>query len=225
MTVTSFRVNGERLVPDTSGALFWPAEHTLIVADLHLEKGSAFAARGQFLPPYDSIATLKRIEEAAARLKAKRVVALGDSFHDKKARSRMADDTCDLVRNLTAAYEWIWIVGNHDPEPPRDFGGAIVDELHEGPLRLRHEPIAGISTGELAGHLHPCASVEVKGRRMRRRCFATDGTRVVLPAFGAYTGGLDVFDVAFANLLPGDFHAWMIGREQVYPIASKRLAA
>jgi uncharacterized protein len=223
--MTGFEVNGERLLPDVSGALYWPAEATLIVADVHLEKGSAFAARGQFLPPYDSVASLERLAEAAQRLRPKRVIALGDSFHDGKAASRMAPKTAGFLSELTAAFQWIWIVGNHDPEPPAGFGGEIFPELKAGPFLFRHEPHAGHVLGEVAGHLHPCASVVVKGRRMRRRCFATDGHRVVLPAFGAFTGGLDVLDVAFANVLRPDFHAWMIGRDQVYPIASRRLVS
>ena len=221
--MSGFLVNGERLVPDISGAVFWPAAATLIIADLHLEKGSAFAAKGQLLPPYDSASSLERLADAAGRLKPKQIISLGDSFHDGRAASRMAPSTAGFLTELTSAFPWIWIVGNHDPEPPGEFGGQILPELKAGPFLFRHEPSPGHVPGEIAGHLHPCATVVVKGRKMRRRCFATDGTRVVLPAFGAFTGGLDVLDVAFATLLRPDFHAWMIGRDQVYPIASRRL--
>jgi DNA ligase-associated metallophosphoesterase len=134
--MSGFRVNGERLLPDISGALYWPATATLIIADLHLEKGSAFAARGQLLPPYDSVASLERLADAAQRLRPKRVISLGDSFHDGKAGTRMAAPTAGFLVELTAAFQWIWIVGNHDPEPPDGFGGKILPELKEGPNRV-----------------------------------------------------------------------------------------
>jgi metallophosphoesterase superfamily enzyme len=118
---------------------------------------------------------------------------------------------------------WVWIAGNHDPEPPAGLGGEVCDALRLGPLCFRHQPRAEAPAGEVAGHLHPKAAVTVKGRRLIRRCFATDGRRLVLPAFGAYAGGLDVLDPAFRPYFDGDFRAFMLGRDEVYPVASAKL--
>ena len=137
----------------------------------------------------------------------------------------MAPADIERVQKLTASCEWTWIVGNHDPEPPKKLGGVAAETLKVGPLVLRHEPLPAPATGEIAGHLHPCGVVRVRGRRVRRRCFITDGTRVVLPAFGAYTGGLNVLDPAFAGLLPGrDFRAWMLSGDSVVPVSGRRLS-
>ena len=216
-------VSGERLNALCEGALYWPAHEMLIVADLHFEKGSSYAARGVHLPPYDTAKTISRLEELFVRLKPARVIALGDSFHDGNAKSRMAEVDAARLRNLVAATRWTWITGNHDPAPD-GFGGEVEEEVRLGALTFRHEPAPAPSTGEIAGHLHPCAVLRTRGRRLRRRCFASDSTRVILPAFGAYTGGLNVCDPAFETLFAGrQFHAWMMGREQVVPIAAKRL--
>ncbi|MGJ3233016.1 MAG: ligase-associated DNA damage response endonuclease PdeM [Oceanicaulis sp.] len=217
-------VNGAELLADISGAALDLATGTLLVADLHFEKGSAYAAKGQFLPPYDTRATLKALAAAIRRLKPARVVALGDSFHDLGADGRIHGDDARALAALVASVEdWLWIEGNHDPEPPARFGGRTAHEARLGPLTLRHEPQAGAQPGEVAGHLHPCARVAVRGRALRRRCFATDGSRLVLPAFGAFTGGLNVCDTAWADIFPARPTAWMIGREQVYPVCGTRL--
>lgn len=222
----SLRVCGARFDLMPEGAAWLADERLLVVADLHLEKGSAFAARGLPLPPYDTRATIVRLEALAAKLKPQTLVALGDSFHDGEAEHRMdAEDAARLAR-LSKSLDWIWIAGNHDPVPPRAFGGAVMEELRVGPLTFRHEPRAAPSTGEIAGHLHPCAAVRVRGRRLRRRCFASDGTRMIMPAFGAYAGGLNVLDTAYDDLLPGfDFHAWMMGARTVIPVSARRLEA
>jgi DNA ligase-associated metallophosphoesterase len=206
------------------GAAWLADERLLVVADLHFEKGSAFAARGVALPPYDTRATIARLEALVEKLKPQTLVALGDSFHDREAGHRMSpEDAARLVR-LSGSLDWVWIAGNHDPVPPRAFGGAVMEELRVGPLTFRHEPRAAPSTGEVAGHLHPCAAVRVRGRRLRRRCFASDGTRMIMPAFGAYAGGLNVLDAAYGDLLPGfDFHAWMMGAKTVIPVSARRL--
>ena len=222
----SLRVCGQvfDLLPE--GAAWMPNERLLVVADLHFEKGSAFAARGVALPPYDTRATIARLEALVAKLRPQTLVALGDSFHDGEAADRMAPDDAARLARLSRSLEWIWIAGNHDPVPPRAFGGAVKEELRVGPLTFRHEPQAAPATGEIAGHLHPCAAVRVRGRRLRRRCFASDGTRMILPAFGAYTGGLNVLDRAYDDLLPGfDFHAWMMGARTVIPVSARRLEA
>ncbi len=212
------------LLPEGAG---WLAqERLLVVADLHLEKGSAFAARGIALPPYDTRATIGRLEALIARLKPQTLVALGDSFHDGEAEHRMDDEDAARLARLSRSLDWVWIAGNHDPEPPRAFGGVVKEELRLGALTFRHVPLPAPQTGEIAGHLHPCAAVRVRGRRLRRRCFASDGTRMIMPAFGAYAGGLNVLDNAYDGLLPGfDFHAWMIGARAVVPVSASRLEA
>lgn len=225
-THPSLRVCGVSFDLMPEGAAWLADERLLVVADLHLEKGSAFAARGLPLPPYDTRATIARLEALVAKLKPQTLVALGDSFHDGDAEHRMDEEDAARLARLSKSLDWIWIAGNHDPVPPRAFGGAVMEELRVGPLTFRHEPRAAPSTGEIAGHLHPCAAVRVRGRRLRRRCFASDGTRMIMPAFGAYAGGLNVLDTAYDDLLPGfDFHAWMMGARTVIPVSARRLEA
>jgi len=216
-------IAGAALQPELSGALWWPDERTLIVSDLHLEKGSAYAARGQVLPPYDTRATLAALKEVIVARRPARVIALGDSFHDAATDARMAsDDRAALAALVVGVDEWVWIEGNHDPQPPEHLGGVVRAELSLGPLTFRHEPTG--AAGEVAGHLHPCAKVARLGRTVRRRCFATDGARLVAPAFGAFTGGLNVcdpaFDAAFPDAPPS---AFMLGRDRVWPVAARRL--
>ena len=211
-----------RLLPQ--GALYWPAERTLIVADLHLEKASAFAARRQvFLPPYDSAATLAALTGLCGNLAPGRVIALGDSFHDAAAPARLAARDAAVIASLQRGREWIWIAGNHDPAPPDGLGGEWASEVAIDGLTFRHEPVAGAGAGEIAGHLHPAARVRVKGRTIRRRCFTTDGNRLIVPAFGAFTGGLNVLDSAFAGLFAVSFRAWLLGEARLYPIARRKL--
>lgn len=218
-------VNGARLQPDPGAALWWPAERMLIVSDLHLEKGSAMARRGHgLLPPYDSATTLRLLEGLVARYRPARLLALGDSFHDRDAFARLSGEETDRLIALSQRQEMIWITGNHDPEPPADLGGRILAEYRCGPLLFRHEPSPGRVAGEVAGHLHPKARVRGRGRSVRARCFVTDGLRLVVPAFGAFTGGLDVTDDAFRPYFPRAFHAWMLLRDRVHPVRSTRLA-
>ncbi|MBN9587690.1 MAG: phosphoesterase [Alphaproteobacteria bacterium 64-11] len=212
-------VNGETLLLDPCGAAFLPAHRTLVFADLHFEKGSAYARGRQFLPPYDTAATLLRVSRAAARHQPTRIIALGDSFHDGGAADRMGDGERALLAAIGA--EWIWIAGNHDPAPPAWLGGTIAQEYRLGGLIFRHEPQLMFQPGEVAGHLHPCATVTKWGRGVRRRCFVSDGLRLVMPSFGAYTGGLDVGDPAIGSLFAGPFHAYMLGRARVYAIARR----
>ncbi len=218
------RLNGAAVRLDGSGALHWPDEGLVVVADLHLEKGSSFAARGSFLPPYDTRTTLRNLEDLLRRLSPRRVVALGDSFHDRKAEGRLAPADQDRLRSLVASVDWLWVTGNHDPEPPRDLGGTPCDTVAVGPLVFRHEPSKRKSPGEVAGHLHPCAKVGARGRSLRRRAFVSDGQRCILPAFGAYTGGLNVLDAAYAGLFErARLIAWMIGETRVYPVRGPAL--
>lgn len=216
-------VNGETLTPDPLGAAYWAAQETLIVSDLHFEKGSSFAMRGALLPPYDTRTTLMRLEALMRRYFPKRVISLGDAFHDGDAEARIDADDAARLAGLTGAADWLWILGNHDPEPPARFAGAAEIEAKLGALIFRHEPTESRAPGEIAGHLHPCARVATEGRVLRRRCFAGDGARLIMPAMGAFTGGLNVLDEAFARVLP-DPVAWVMGREGVYPVAGANLA-
>lgn len=211
-------VNGETLLLDRTGAAWWPAEKTLVVADLHLEKGSAFARGGQLLPPYDTRTTLRRLEAAVARFLPQRVIALGDSFHDGWAGERLDEEERARLKTLAADRAWLWVEGNHDPEPPQWLGGKITGEAAIGGLLFRHLPGTGVCRGEVAGHLHPAARIRRNGMSVRRRCFVSDGVRLVLPAFGAYTGGLDVREAAFAALFASGFAVYALGRERVYAV-------
>jgi DNA ligase-associated metallophosphoesterase len=183
-----------------SGALWLAREGALVVADLHLEKGSSYAARGQMLPPYDTRETLDRLEAEVAELAARTVVLLGDTFHDRKSEARIAPADADRLRALACGRTLVWVVGNHDADGPRALPGEVVGEVSLAGLRLRHEPSAGAAPGEAAGHLHPAARVRAARGTVRRRCFVTDGERIILPAFGAYAGGLNVRDEAFSGL-------------------------
>lgn len=220
----AIEVNGETLLGDPTGAAYWPARATLLVADLHFEKGSAYAARGQMLPPYDTRSTLGSLRDAIARHGPDKVIALGDSFHDGTAGERIAERDLAAIQEMTQATEWIWLTGNHDEVLPRGIGGNIAAELALGPLTLRHEPRSGAAPGEIAGHLHPAAVVRTRSRHLRRRCFVSDGQRMVMPSFGAYTGGLDIADAAFAGLFAHPPTAFVLGRDRVYAIPPKRIA-
>jgi DNA ligase-associated metallophosphoesterase len=220
----TLRVNGAELVADLSGALWWPEAALLAFADLHLEKGSSYAPRGALLPPYDTRTTLARMADAIARFRPRTVACLGDSFHDGDAASRLdAADAAALAR-LVDGRDWLWVAGNHDPKPPAGLGGRSVEELAVGPLRFRHEAVFMTAPGEVSGHFHPKASVSHRGRRVTGRCFASDGRRLVLPAFGAYAGGLSVTDPALAGLFPDGFVVWMLGRSRVHRLPAERLS-
>ncbi|MEO1304422.1 MAG: ligase-associated DNA damage response endonuclease PdeM [Pseudomonadota bacterium] len=217
-------LRGELLTPLPEGGLWWEAQRTLIVSDLHLEKGSSFAARGQMLPPYDTRATLAIVEALVDELNPNRVISLGDSFHDRKAETRMDEADAKRVRALTARTDWIWVEGNHDPDPPEHLGGHPSKVLRMDNLVFRHEPTGEL--GEIAGHLHPCAKVMSRVRALRRRCFVTDGARLIMPALGAFTGGLNVLDEAYKPCFPeGGMMVFAMSREAVIPVSSRRLLA
>jgi len=216
-------VAGVALVADTAGALYWPQERLLVVADLHLEKGSAYAARGVLLPPYDTAATLARLTAVIGRHDPRIVVALGDSFHDGGGPARLADADRALLLALQCGRDWIWIAGNHDSDPRDGIGGAFARSLALGSLIFRHEPKRLAEDGEIAGHLHPAARVQRRGRTLTRRCFASDGRRLVMPAFGAYTGGLNIRDGAFLKVFGAlAFTAHLIGQRRLYAFAAAR---
>ena len=217
-------VSGVVLEALREGALWWADERLLCVADLHLEKGSSFARRGQMLPPYDTGETLARLATLIDRLQPKVVVALGDSFHDDDGAHRLCHRDRTSLAALQSGRGWIWIAGNHDSALPDRLAGQRLDELSVGPLTFRHQPAPGPADGEIAGHLHPAARVVGRGRSVRRRCFAGDGHRLILPAFGAYAGGLDVRDPAFAGLFrQTSFRAFVLGDTGVYPVGPRAL--
>jgi len=219
-------VAGVALVADPAGALYWPEEKLLVVADLHLEKGSSFAARGVLLPPYDTATTLSRLARLAERYAPRGVIALGDSFHDGGGPARMAEVDRASLQVLQRGRDWIWIAGNHDPDRCDNVGGHFTDISAVGALTFRHRPSPFPAEGEVAGHLHPLACVARRGRVVRRRCFACDGRRAVLPAFGAYAGGLNVRDRAVVSLFGTlSFTAHLLGAGRLYVVPAARCLA
>jgi len=217
---------GAALVADCAGAIYWPDEGLLVVADLHLEKGSAFAARGMLLPPYDTASTLARLAVLIDRYAPRLVVALGDSFHDGGGPARLTDISRAALGTLQRGRDWLWIAGNHDPDPGENIGGRFAEILAIGSLTFRHEPSAMPCEGEIAGHLHPLARVAQRGRAVSRRCFASDGRRMVMPAFGAYAGGLNVRDRAIVSLFGAlSFTAHMMGERRIYAFAAAKCLA
>ena len=217
------RLAGHSFLPVAAGALYWESEDTLLVADLHLEKGAAFAARGMMLPPYDTRSTLHRLAACLDHFSPRRVVALGDSFHRSELAGRLSADDREELAALQQGRDWYWILGNHDPDLPESIGGFVCRSLMIGGITLCHQPSLSRAP-EIAGHLHPVARIARRGEGIRRKCFATDGHRLVMPAFGAYAGGLNVLDEAFSSL----FHwhlmqAWLTGRTSVYPLQASLL--
>lgn len=215
---TTFPVTiaGQTVLIDHSGTALLPETGDLLVADLHLEKGSAFAARGQaMLPPYDTLETLRRLDKVIARLQPIRVICMGDTLHDLAGETRMSEGARKHLAQMVGGQDWIWIAGNHDPVPPTGFGGSAVEELQVGDLLLRHDTarssVAAIPAGEVIGHYHPKAAVRARGRRISGRCFVTDGRLLILPAFGGFTGGLNASAPAITCLLKEDFRVYMIG--------------
>jgi DNA ligase-associated metallophosphoesterase len=219
-------VAGVPLVADVAGALYWPEEGLLVVSDLHLEKGSAFAVRGVLIPPYDTATTLDRLSGVLLRYAARMVVALGDNFHDRGGPARLASADRAHLLELQRGRDWVWIAGNHDPDPGEGIGGAFARSLALGPLVFRHEPMPGRGEGEIAGHLHPAARILQRGRAQTRKCFAADGARLVMPAFGAYTGGLNIRDIAFLRIFGAlGFTAYLLGQRRLYSFAAARCLA
>ncbi len=223
--LTAVTVAGEVALCDPRGALVLPRLGMLVVSDLHLEKGSSLARRGVLVPPYDTAATLARLAAVIADHRPATVVSLGDSFHDRTGAGRLPGEYRAALEALMAGRDWYWIAGNHDPDAPAGLPGDSVPELSVGGLTLRHEPLPG-AQGEIAGHLHPGARLVRRGRSVRRACFAADGRRLVMPAFGAYTGTLNILDRAYAGLFGTDsLMAYMLGRGRVFPVAGAMLSA
>lgn len=224
----SMEFAGHTFVVDLAGALFWPAQQLLIVADMHLEKGSAFAVRGRMLPPYDTRETLQRLTGAIERFQPRCVIALGDSLHDGGAAARIDPDDLRALGALQTGRDWLWVTGNHDPDIGPMFGGEVTDGCEVAGIWFQHEPALEPKMPEIAGHLHPAARLSHRGLSVRRPCFAGDQRRLVMPAFGAFTGGLNVLDEAFHPLFPVDapmtaMRVWMLGTEAVYPVPVAQL--
>ncbi|HEY3696602.1 ligase-associated DNA damage response endonuclease PdeM [Phenylobacterium sp.] len=216
-------LNGEEVLLRRSGGMWLEAARALVVADLHLEKGSSYAERGQMLPPYDTGETLDRLEAETRALRPAVLVLLGDTFHDRRSEARLAATYAERLRTLAAGLRLIWVVGNHDADGPQAAPGEVAQTLTLGSLTLRHEPTGGRRPGEVSGHLHPCAKVAASRGVVRRRCFVTDGERAVLPAFGAYAGGLNVRDRAFGGLFAQPPLAGALGTERVHAVGWRSL--
>ncbi|MGQ0558695.1 MAG: ligase-associated DNA damage response endonuclease PdeM [Sphingosinicella sp.] len=197
------------------GALFWPARKALLVADLHLEKASWFARLGQMLPPYDSLATLADLAALAAATRAQEIWCLGDSFHDSEGCERLPGPAREILTGLTGSTRWTWIVGNHDPGITDQCGGQIVDEAEVDGLVLRHEARPGEARPELSGHFHPKLHVTQRGRSVSRRCFVVSDRKLILPAFGSLTGGLDAGDPAILGAAGGRAEALVVVGEKL----------
>jgi len=216
------RFAGHNFEPLPSGALYWHAQETLLVADLHLEKMSSFARHGQMLPPYDTGMTLARLEADLRRTGAQRLVSLGDSFHRDEGTTTLSETDRARLDRLMGMSEWLWLAGNHDPRP-HALGGQCRNELTLDGLVLTHEPRRG-TLGLMAGHLHPAAHIQIQGRATRRPCFVHDNRLMILPAYGASTGSINILSAAFDGLfhLPG-LEVTMLGKDRTYPVSPKRL--
>jgi uncharacterized protein len=224
MNACVFQCAGETLEALPSGALFWRAQRLLAVADLHLEKGSSYAVNAlKLLPRHDTRQTLAGLAALIDALAPDTVVCLGDSFHDRHAIDRLPEAEHAEIERLTRRARFVWIAGNHDPAPPPAGWGEVAEEIESGPLVFRHEAQFGPADGEISGHYHPVAALTVLGRGIRRRCFLTDGRRVILPAFGAYAGGLNALDPAIAQLFPDDYEALVVGRDAVRRLSWRQL--
>lgn len=190
-TMVRFSFAGHAFDALPKGALFWPARRALIVADLHFEKASWFAAAGQMLPPYDSLATLADLTAVAAATAPEEIWCLGDSFHDSAGCERLPERARAMLTALTARHRWVWIAGNHDRDLVDHCGGEVMDEAVVDGLVLRHEADPAEPRPELSGHFHPKLRITVRGRSVARRCFVATERKLILPAFGSLTGGLD----------------------------------
>jgi DNA ligase-associated metallophosphoesterase len=210
---------GQMFEPLPSGALYWPAERALLVADLHLEKMSSFAKRGSLLPPYDTAMTLRRLAADLAYTRAETVISLGDSFHRDEGTTTLLDADRLQLDGLMEQAQWIWLSGNHDPRP-HALGGKCLPHLEHRGLTLTHHPRRGV----VAGHLHPAARVVINGRSVRRACFVYDSATMILPAYGSSAGNINILSAPFATLFNWpELEVTMLGRDRLYPVSRKRL--
>ena len=215
---------------DPAGVLFWPAARLLAVADLHLEKGSAAARRGALVPPWDTRITLDRLVQRVGYWRPQIVVALGDSFHDRGGPARLPAAEADRLRRIAAAARLFWVLGNHDPVPPDGLPGEHGDAFRLGPLAFRHEsrgrsPRYEAERAEICGHHHPKARIATRGGPISRPCFVADPARMIMPAFGAYTGGLDVSHPAITALFPRGGRAFLLGADRLFSFALAQMRA
>lgn len=225
MTAAPIHLAGERLMLDPMGALFWPEQRLLAVSDLHLEKGSSFARRGMLLPPWDTHATLDRLTLLLRRWSPLTVVALGDSFHDAAASRRLPVTERQRLKGMAQAHRFVWVLGNHDPSPPDGLDGESVATFSAGPIVFRHEGIGVAVPGEVVGHHHPKATIQARTGAVSRPCFVFDGRRLMMPAFGAYTGGLDVLDPAINRLFPRGGRVFLLSKDRLFSFEIGRGAA
>lgn len=218
-------LGGERLMLDPMGALFWPAQRLLAVSDLHLEKGTSFARQGMLLPPWDTHNTLDKLTLLLRRWSPEIVVALGDSFHDAAGSGRLPASEQLRLNAMARAHRFIWVQGNHDPTPPEGLGGEWVETHRAGSVVFRHEAITSAGPGEIVGHHHPKATIPARAGSVSRPCFVFDGRRLMMPAFGAYTGGLDVRDPAIHRLFPRGGRVFLLGKDRLFSFEIGRGAA
>jgi uncharacterized protein len=221
----AIRLGALSFTPHMSGALYCASENMVLVADLHLEQGASLARRGLHVPPFDTAVTLAMLESVLQETSARRLVLLGDSFHDAVAHEEIEPSVAARLKDITQRFDTIWISGNHDPVAPSILGGTCLDELVMGEITLRHIP-ARLKQGqfEIAGHLHPGATIEQRGTSVRAKCFAADQYRIILPAFGSYTGAVNVRSSAFAHLFEQPTaQVWMIGKTAIHAFPFKRL--
>ena len=211
-----FSFAGQNFLATPDGAVFWPSQNALLVADLHLEKASWFARLGQFLPPYDSHATLAALARLAESSGATRIYCLGDSFHDRFGCDRLPVAARELLTSLTQRFDWTWILGNHDPGFADHCGGRLVEEEIVAGIILRHEAVRDDPSPEVSGHFHPKFRVNLRGRSVARRCFVASDTKLIMPAFGALTGGLDADHPEIVRKVGGSASA-------LVPVANKML--
>ena len=201
-------------------ALYWPARNALLVADLHLEKASFFAGVGQMLPPYDSHATLSELAALIEATGAETVFCLGDNYHDDAGEARLQEQAAALLCRMTGACDWIWISGNHDRDVAGLHGGRVMAEWIGDGVALRHEATPGTRTPEISGHFHPKLSVNSGRKRISRPCFVRGPRHLIMPAFGALTGGLAAEHPAIERAVGGPAEALLglSGRLISYPL-------
>lgn len=218
------RINDTLCHLDPRGALYLPTYRTLIVSDLHLEKGSFYARRGMLLPPYDTLATLVQLKKIIDYYLPLCVISLGDSFHDRQGSSRLPAEAMELLQQMMQARQWLWIEGNHDPVRPFGLEGDGMAEFRLGGLIFRHEPLATAEAGEISGHLHPAARIVRQGRSLRRSCFVSDNYRLIMPSLGVYTGSLNVLDQAFSSLFrQSGFQVYLRSEARIYSVHQRFL--
>lgn len=217
-------LGGERILLDPGGVLLLADQRVLVVSDLHLEKGASLARRGVFLPPYDTAATLAQLTALVAKHDPAMIVSLGDSFHDARASGLAGDDTVATITALARGRDLVWVTGNHDPAPHGTLPGTSADMLAMGGIVLRHIADPASTMPEISGHYHPAAVLAARGKAIRRACFAFDGVRLVMPAFGVFTGGMNIREREVMRLFRrADLVAYMLGTDRVYPIAGRDL--